>query len=60
MEGVAGLLFSPDGSEIVVATLADSNDYAFDLSIFKLYRTLVRNLTISGAGSNHIVNWQPS
>lgn len=60
MEGVVGLSFSPDGSELVVATLADSNDYAFDLSIYKLDGTLVRNLTTSGASSNHIVNWQPS
>lgn len=60
MEGVGGLSFSPDGSELVVATLSDSNDYAFDLSIYKLDGTLVRQLTTSGAGSNHTVNWQPS
>jgi YD repeat-containing protein len=59
MDAVIGLSFSPDGSQIVAGTLSDANYYAFDLSIYNRDGTLVRQLTTSGAGPNHTVNWRP-
>lgn len=58
-DSIVGLSFSPDGSQIVAGTLSDPNHYAFDLSIYKLDGTLVRQLTTSGAGPNHTTNWRP-
>ena len=60
MDSIVGLSFSPDGSQLVVGTLSDPNSYAFDISIYKLDGTQVRQLTTTGAGANHVVNWQPS
>ena len=57
-DSIVGVSFSPDGSQLVVGTLSGPNNYAFDISIYKLDGTLVRQLTTNGAGAN-VVNWQP-
>ena len=57
-DSIAGISFSPDGSQLVVGALSDSSNYAFDISIYNLDGTLVRQLTTNGAGAS-VVNWQP-
>jgi RHS repeat-associated protein len=59
-EGMMGISFSPDGSQVVVAIAPDPNYYAFDLYVYNLDGTLVRKLTSSGVGPNKTINWQPS
>jgi hypothetical protein len=58
-DSIVGMSFSPDGSQLVVGALSGPNYYAFDLSIYNLDGTLVRQLTTNGAGANHVTNWQP-
>jgi RHS repeat-associated protein len=58
-ESIAGISFSPDASEIVVAVATNPNIYGFDLYIYKLNGTLVRRLTQSGSGPNPVINWNP-
>lgn len=59
-DSVVGMSFSPDSSMLVAATISDSNYYAFDIYIYKLDGTLVRQLTTSGGGPSHVINWHPS
>jgi RHS repeat-associated protein len=59
-DGIIGISFSPDGSEVVVGAAPDPNYYGYDLYIYRLDGTLVQRLTQSGDGPNPVINWQPS
>jgi RHS repeat-associated protein len=59
-DGMAGLSFSPDGSEIVFASTSDPNYYGMDLYIYKLDGTFVLKLTQNGGGPSPVINSMPS
>jgi Tol biopolymer transport system component len=59
-QGMNGISFSPDGSEVVVGESADPNAYGFDLYVYKLDGTFVSRLTNNGVGSTPVINWHPS
>jgi len=59
-DSVVGLSFSPDNSMLAAATISDPNYYSFDIYIYKLDGTLVRQLTSTGGGPNHTMNWRPN
>src|SRR5205085_5224853 len=59
-EAIAGISFSPDASQIVLARASDPDVLSYDLEIYTASGQFVRKLTNNGNGPMPVINWNPS